>query len=196
MDSSERKLYSGLLLGALIVGVVMIAFTLGCFKPAWPVEPSHPRIPGTPIPELRVVITSPKNGRDDLPTSQHVPIEGTYSGDLTGRELWVLAYSYNDGMYYPQAINDPQYPGDCEKKLSVQLSPGGASEGRWITHFYDAIVEKLDLVVVATKTNSAADQFFKDWVLKACIGQFPGGIPAHDLPGPLTEKAAISVKTK
>ena len=186
MDFS-RKLYSGLLLGALIVGVVIIAFTLSCFKPAWPVELLR---------QLRVVITSPKNGSDNLPTSQHVPIEGTYEGDLTGRQLWVLAYSYNDGMYYPQAIDDPQYPGDCEKKLSVQLSPGGASEGRWITHFYDAIVEKLDLVVVATKTNSAADQFFKDWVLKACIGQFPGGIPAHDLPGPLTEKAAISVKTK
>jgi hypothetical protein len=195
MDFS-RKLYSGLLLGALIVGVVIIAFTLGRLKPAWQVEASHPRIPGTPIPELRVVITSPKNGRDDLPKSQHVPIEGTYEGDLTGRELWVLAYSYNDGMYYPQAIDDPNNPGVCEEKLPVQLSPGGASEGRWITHFYSIIVERLDLVVVVTNTDSAADQVFKEWVRKACGGAFPGGIPAPDLPGPLTEKAAISVKTK
>lgn len=195
MDFS-RKLYSGLLLGTLIVCALIIVFTLGCFKPAWQVEPSHPRIPGTPIPELRVVITSPKNGRDDLPTSQHVPIEGTYAGDLTGRELWVLAYSYNDGMYYPQAIDDPNNPGVCEEKLPVQLFPGGASEGRWITHFYSIIVEKLDLVVVVTNTDSAADQVFKEWVRKACGDGFPGGIPAPDLPGPLTEKAAISVKTK
>lgn len=187
MDSSERKLYSGLLLGALIVGVVMIASTLGYLKPAWPVELLR---------QLRVVITSPTHGSDNLPTSQHVPIEGTYSGDLTGRQLWVLAYSYNDGMYYPQAIDDPNNPGVCEEKLPVQLFPGGASEGRWITHFYSTIVEELDLVVVATNTDSAADRFFKDWVRKACEGRFHGGIPAHDLPGPLTEKAAISVKTK
>jgi hypothetical protein len=141
------------------------------------------------------VITSPMHGGDDLPTSQYVPIEGTYSGDLTGRQLWVLAYSYNDGMYYPQAIDNPQNPGVCDK-LPVLLSPGGASEGRWITHFYDIVVEKLDLVVVATNTNSAANQFFNEWVYKACKGPFPGGIPAPDLPGPLTEKAAISVKTK
>jgi hypothetical protein len=195
MDFS-RKLYSGLLLGALTVFAVVLVSTWDRFNIAWPLGPLHPAIHGPTIDDLSIMITYPEHASQGLPTSEQVPIKGTYSGDLTGRQLWVLAYSYNDGMYYPQAIDDPQYPGDCEKKLSVLLSPGGASEGGWKTHFYTIIVEKLDLVVVATNTNSAADQFFKDWVRKACGDRFPGGIPAPDLPGPLTEKAAISVKTR
>jgi hypothetical protein len=185
LSPSKLKLYSGLLIGVLIVFVVVLALTWGYFK----------YLPGCAVDDLVVAITRPKNESYDLPTSQQVPVEGTYAGNLARCELWVLVHSGSDGKYYPQAINDPQLPGNC-KKVSVLRS-----KGHWNTFFYDIIVERLDLMVMVTDTDSPADRVFKDWVYRAAScpgyeGGFLGGIPPDKLPSPLTEMDRISIGTR
>jgi hypothetical protein len=182
---SKPRLYSGLLMGALIVFVAVLALTWGYFK----------YLPGCAVDDLVVVITNPKDETYDLPTSQHVPVEGTYAGNLARCEIWVLVHSGSDGKYYPQAINNPQLPGNCKKVPVLR------SKGRWNTFFYDTNVERLDLIVMVTDTDSPADRLFKDWAYRAgCpnpLGTpqpFPGGI--RDLPSPLTEIDRISIGTR
>ncbi len=170
-------------MGALIVFVAVLALIWSYFK----------YLPGCAVDDLVIAITNPKDETYGLPTSQHVPVEGTYAGNLARCELWVLVHSGSDGKYYPQAINNPQLPGNCKRVPVLR------SKGNWNTLFYDIIVEQLDLIVMVTDTDSPADQSFKNWVYRAAScpgyeGEFPGGI--RDLPGPLTEMARISIGTK
>ncbi len=145
---------------------------------------------GCAVDDLKVAITYPEDGSRDVPTHQHSPIQGIYSGSLTGCEIWVLARPESDRKYYPQAIN-PWWStsGGCNK-VSVQ----SFLSGHWNTLFFDTNVETLDLVAVVTNTGSAADESFKAWVKAACEGPFPGGYDA--LPGPLTKMDTITIKTR
>jgi hypothetical protein len=183
LSSPSQQRETWLLVGALIVLVAALALAWRCFT----------RLHGCVVDDLKVTITYPEDG-SRVPRGRHSLVEGTYSGNLIGCEIWVLARPESDRKYYPQAIN-PWWltSGGCYK-VSVQSFPVGLSQGRWSTLFFDTSAETLDLMAMVTNTGSAADEYFKQWVQRACEGPFPGGIKV--LPWPLTKMDTITIRTK
>jgi len=175
-------LHLALLLGALLILVAILFFLpdRNC-----PLTSLRPHILGPAINDLEVKITSPEDCSLNLPAGKHIPVEGTYDGNLTGREIWVLVYA-SDNKYYPQSSN------------ACQKLPAEASGGHWTTTLFDLTVEQIDLVVTATDDDSEASQDFEEWMRKAGCPEpgeeFPGGISS--LPDGLTEMDAITVRTK
>jgi len=180
---SKERLYLSLLLVALLILVAILFFPL-----VWPpcqLASLRPRILGPAINDLQVKITSPEDCSLNLPAGKHIPVEGTYDGNLTGREIWVLVYA-SDNKYYPQSSN------------ACQKLPAEASGGHWTTTLFDLTVEQIDIVVTATDDDSEASQDFEEWMRKAGCPEpgeeFPGGI--SNLPDGLAEMDAITVRTK
>jgi hypothetical protein len=170
---SKRRLHSLLLLGALVIFVVIPISTWRYFRPPCPASSRSP-ICGPAINDLEVEITSPEECSLNLPAGKHIPVEGTYSGNLAGREIWVLTYA-SDQKYYPQ--------------LAVELPHDQI--GRWSTSLFDLTAEQLDIVVTVADENSEASQDFNDWL---STGGVRGGY--SKLPDGLTEMHAITVRTQ
>jgi hypothetical protein len=184
LSTSKQRLHSFLLLGALVVLFAVIPIsTWDLFVSSCPLNSSRPPICGPAVDDLEVEITSLKDCSVNLPAGEHIPAEGTYSGNLAGRDIWVLLYASSNEKYYPQSAHA------CEG-LPVE-----ASGGRWTTTLFDLTEEQLDVIVVVTDTDGKASQFFGDWLKAACIGEALG-IPASDLPDGLVEMDAITVVTK
>lgn len=182
---SKRRWHLLLLLGALLILVAIFVFNLHLIKTPCQLASVRPRILGPAINDLEVKITSPEDCSLNLPAGKHIPVEGTYSGNLAGREIWVLAYA-SDHEYYPQS-SDP-----------CKMLPAEASGGHWTTTLFDLTAEQIDIVVTVTDDDSEASQYFKEWVKQAGCPEpgekFPGGI--SNLPDGLTEMDAITVRTK
>lgn len=173
-----RKIHSALLLSAVAVPLLVALLTrnsiiVGVKLVPCPMDSSRPSIPGPTIEGLSVEITSLEDCSFNLPTGVDVPIAGTYSGDLSGWEIWVLLYA-SDEKYYLQ-----QPP---------KLSP--ENRGHWTGTLVDTTHETLDVVVVVANENSEASQKFRGWIEDGGIG---GGYSV--LPQGLTEMDAITVST-
>jgi len=181
---AKERLYLSLLLVALLILVAILFLPLVCNKPPCQLASLRPRILGPAINDLQVKITSHENC-DDIPSGKHIPVEGTYDGNLTGREIWVLIYA-SDHKYYPQSSN------------ACQKLPAEASGGHWTTALFDLTAEQIDIVVAVTDDDSEASQDFKEWVRQVGCPEpgeeFPGGI--FNLPDGLTEMDAITVRTR
>lgn len=165
----------------LFVALAIIVIVRGCLPPPPPCEfiSARPPIPGAAINGLKVEITPPEGCY--LPAGQHKGIEGTYSGDLAERQIWVLIYA-SDRKYYPQSAN------------ACLMLPAEADRRHWVTTFFDRTVEQLDIVV--TVADVEASQVFKDWLKAGCdTGKFPG-IPVSELPAGLSEMASITLWTE
>ena len=185
LSPSRQRLHSFLLLGALVIlfGMIPIS-TRELFVSPCPLNSSRPHICGPMIDDLEVKITSPKDCDVNVPKGERIPVEGTYSGNLAGRDIWVLIYASSDKKYYPQSSNA------C-KMLSAE-----ALGGRWSTTLFDLTQEQIDVVVV-TDVDGKASQAFKDWLKLICdTGEVPPGFPASYLPDGLVEMDAITVVTK
>jgi len=145
-----------------------------------PCQSTRPSLDGPPV-NVEVQITSPGHCDTGLPTT--TTAGGTYSGDLTGKEIWILVYP-PDLKYYPQSL------GACEGL------PVDASGGIWNTtvHFGGPL-QQFDVVAVVTDTDGEASQEFKRWLQRGCeTNDFPG-YPRNKLPGGITEVDAITVST-
>jgi len=130
---------------------------------------------------MEVQITSPRHCDTGLATG--IAASGTYSGDLTGKEIWILVYP-TDGKYYPQTLD------------SCKQIPSEASGGNWRTTIgFGGPPQQYDVVAVVTDTDGEASQEFKQWLQKGCETQdFPGYL-GNELPGGITEMDAITVST-
>jgi hypothetical protein len=134
-----------------------------------------------PSANAEVEIISPNHCDTGLDTT--IPVVGTYNGDLTGKEIWVLIYP-SDLKYYPQSA-DP-----CRQIESV------VSGNDWETIVnFGGPPQQYDVVAIVTDTDGEASQEFKRWLERGCdAGDFPGYLRT-ELPDGLTEVAAITVST-
>lgn len=141
-------------------------------------QSTRPLLDG-PAVSVEVEITSPKHCDRGLPET--ITVGGAYSGDLTGREIWVLVYP-TDLEYYPQTI-------DACKQI-----PSDAVDGKWNTVVnFGGPPQQYDVVVAVIATDGEASQEFKQWLQRGCeTHDFPGYL-RDDLPDGLTEVAAITV---
>lgn len=107
---------------------------------------------------------------------------GNYSGDLNGKELWILVYP-TDNEYYPQTRD------------ACQMLPADAGGGVWNTIVnFGGPPQQYDLVAIVT--NSDASETFKKWLKTGCeTGDYPG-YKRQELPGGIQEVGAITVSTK
>ena len=139
-------------------------------------------IEGSAATDMNADFQLPQNCSMDLPNGDAFQAGGPYSGDLAGRELWVLVYA-PDGKYYPQTLDacgDPPIP-------------SRASSGRWSTTIYLGSSEpgQFDVVLAVASPDSDASQTFKTWLGIGCTTKkFPG---FGKLPDGLTELNAITV---
>ncbi|MCB0166650.1 MAG: hypothetical protein KDI79_20645 [Anaerolineae bacterium] len=141
------------------------------------------RLPlGGPSVDVEVEITSPQHCEAGLYTT--VPVGGTYTGDLTGKEIWVMVYP-TDLKFYPQTLD-----------ACLQI-PSEASGGRWQTIVnFGGPPQQYDVVAVVTDIDSEASLEFKKWLQNGCdTNTFPG-YPKSRLPSGITEVAAITVSTE
>lgn len=147
-----------------------------------PLVSARPPI-GEPLAGLTVTISDPGHCVQDVPPGQAVIVRGMYSGDLMGKEIWLLAYG-PDKKYYPQSA--------CDRQGSAT-----ASGGQWVrtVHFGQTEArEQFDLVVAIADVDGQASREFKMWLQRGCdTGHFPGFV---ELPGGLAEMAAITVQTR
>jgi len=143
-------------------------------------QSARPPLGGPPT-NVEIEITSPRHCDRGLATSTIV--SGTYSGDLAGKEIWIMIYPTNI-EYYPQSL-DP-----C-KEL-----PSNASGGRWTTKVnFGGPPQQYDVVAFVTDANGEASQEFKKWLQNGCkTGDFPGYL-SSELPGGISEMDAITVST-
>lgn len=141
----------------------------------------RPPIEG-PLVNVDVAILSPRHCAIGLDTS--MTVGGTYTGDLTGQEIWILIYP-TSLEYFPQS------PDAC-KEL-----PANVSGGKWNTNVaFGGPPQQYDVVAVVTKADSEASIEFKRWLKNGCdTGDFPG-YSVNELPDGLTELAAITVSTE
>jgi len=144
-------------------------------------RPVRPKISGTTDYSGELTIAAPEDCTADLPTGPSTAM-GTYSEDLEGREIWILAYA-SDRKYYPQSSN------------ACETLPATAAEGRWEAGlFFGGAGERLDIVATVTDVDSEASQEFKNWLKTGCdTGEFPG---FSNLPDGLMELDFASVQTE
>jgi hypothetical protein len=144
-------------------------------------QSTRPPLGGTPV-DVEVEITSPNHCDTGLTTS--MTAGGTYSGDLTGKEIWILVYPTTDKKYYPQSLD-----------ACAQI-PSDASGGLWETSVnFGGPPQQYDVVAVVTEADGEASQEFKGWLQRGCeTNDFPGYL-RRELPGGITEVDAITVST-
>ncbi len=142
-------------------------------------------IVGPAAPGINADFQRPEDCSMDLPNGNAMQAGGSYSGDLAGRELWVLVYG-PDGKYYPQTLDACQDP----------PSPSRASSGKWSTTIYLGSREpgQFDVVLTVASPESEASQTFETWLRNGCkTSDYPG---FADLPNGLTELNAITVHNR
>ncbi|MCB0167444.1 MAG: hypothetical protein KDI79_24655 [Anaerolineae bacterium] len=129
--------------------------------------------------DVTVQITSPQHCDDGL--SPSITVSGTYDGNLTGREIWVLIFP-TDSKYYPQT------PDPC------QQLPATIMEDTWTTTVnFGGPPQQYDVVAVVTDTDSEASLEFKRWLQSGCeTHHYPGYLRA-ELPAGISELDAITV---
>lgn len=174
----------GLIILVMILGSTWSYQTKPCALSPMSILDSQRR-PLQQINDLTVQISSPECDSITLPSGSN-PAEGSYSGNLSGREIWILVYG-PDLKYYPQSAADP-----CQA-VSVQVS-----EGYWRTNLFLGIhpPQQFDIVATVTDIGSEASLTFKQWLKTGCnTNEFPG-FSIADLPQGLTEMDVITVKTK
>jgi hypothetical protein len=143
-------------------------------------QSSRPPLDGPPV-NVEVQITDPTHCDKGLDTT--ITASGTYSGDLTGKEIWVLVYP-TDLKYYPQS------PDACGG------IPVNASGGMWNTRVnFGGPPQQYDIVAIVTDTGGEASQEFKRWLQTGCTTENFPGYSAHELPGGITEVDAVTVST-
>jgi hypothetical protein len=137
-----------------------------------------------PSVDVEASITSMDNCSDNLPTSTSIPLGGTYSGDMTNKELWILVYPPGPS-YYPQST-------DACRSLSTQFRDG---------YWTDTIVlgrpglpEVFHIVLVVTEIGSPASDAFHGYLDRGCVSGDYWGL--NLIPGGATELDSIIVHTR
>jgi hypothetical protein len=137
-----------------------------------------------PSVDAEVSITSMENCADNLPTATSVPLAGTYSGDLTNKEIWILVYPL-DLKYYPQSS-------DACANVSTPFANGQWSEiirlGR------EGVPEAFHIVAVVTDIGGPASEAFHNYLTVGCTsGNYQ---PFTSVPPGATELDSITVHTR
>jgi hypothetical protein len=148
----------------------------------FPNMPFRDPIEGPPV-DVEAMITSIDNCADNLPTASSIRLRGTYSGDLTNRELWVLVYP-PDVNYYPQTS-------DACRGLSAQFA-----DGQWLETIRlgrAGVPEAFHIVLVVTGADSPASEAFDAYLANGCAGNW-GSVPV--IPPGATELDSIIVHTQ
>jgi hypothetical protein len=114
-------------------------------------------VTGPPV-DAEVRITSMEHCADNLPTAAPIPLSGTYSGDLTNKEIWILVYPPNL-VYYPQSTNA------CAS-LSTTFANGQWQEK--IILGRKGVPEAFHIVAVVTEVGSSASEDFHDYLNVGC----------------------------
>ncbi len=154
---------------------VQIQVTAGC-------QLDSLRIPivGPKVNDLTAEIEKPTHCSTQLPWGESLKVGGSYTGNLEGRELWVIVFA-PDSRYYPQTL------GACD-----QL-PARAGDGRWYTPMSLGGQGQFDIIVAVARTDADASHEFKGWLRHGCeTGKYPGFL---GLPDGLTELDAVTVRT-
>jgi hypothetical protein len=150
----------------------------------------HPRIDGDTL-GITGEITSHADCERGLPTPpQTVTVSGTFTGDLTGKALWVLVYPYNR-RYYPQGAFTL---GECEGLVPVRIT-GNA----WSVDVYlgrEGIPELFDIVLMVTANPSDANTRFENSLYSGCTaGNTPDSYTGVEDVSGAVELDAILVHT-
>lgn len=147
-----------------------------------PCRPLHPPLGGPPV-NLEVKITSPENCLLNNNLGPSATIRGTYSGDLSGKEIWILVYPEQALRYYIQSHDA------CGQR------PAEASGGQWITRaFFGGPVQHYDVIAVVTEVGNPASVSFKEQLKKQCDENDLPGNARNELPDGFTEMDAIIVQ--
>jgi len=145
--------------------------------------PYRTSIEGPPV-DVEVSIESIPNCADNLPTAASIPLRGTYSGDLAGKEIWILVYPPNV-VYYPQSE-------DACRNLPAQFA-----NGQWSTIIRlgrPGVPEAFHVVAVVTDVGSPASEAFRNYLTVGCnTGNYQGLML---VPVGATELDSIIVHTK
>jgi hypothetical protein len=144
--------------------------------------PFRASIGGPPL-DVEVSIASILNCADNLPTASSIPLTGTYSGDLTNKELWILVYP-PDLKYYPQT------PDACTN-VSAEFAGG-----QWSTIIRlgrAGVPEAFHIVAVVTDIGNLASEAFHKYLTDGC-SQTWGSV--NLIPPGATELDAIIVHTR
>jgi len=142
-------------------------------------------IPASP-PSFTATIKAPDACSTGLPPGETAVAFGSYEGDLSGNELWVLLAAPNGELY-------PQTPDACEAR------PAEASNGEWRSKLQ--LSEKghppevFDIVVTIAPADSEASRDFKKWLRAGCLepGKFSRGFPTP--PPGLFKATSITVRS-
>lgn len=156
-------------------------------------EPIQPLITG-PLANLDAEIITDKLCNEDLTAGKVFEVEGTYAGNLTGLELWILVYSHNpqDKQYYPQAVNP------CEAVITI-INSGKA---RWNTNVRlgrKGDSELFDIIITAVQPDSEIGRILTDYLSDVCQNPHREGIPFSELlesPGLLRALDTVTVRTR
>jgi Flp pilus assembly pilin Flp len=143
-----------------------------------PLSSNRPSLDGSSI-ELEIEFTYPTQCAHKIATTIYA--SGTYSGDLTGKDIWIMVYP-TDHEYYPQTVNA------CGE---VHVNIVG---GEWNTIInFGGPPQQYDIIAAVADVGSEASLEFRAWLQNGCVTRdFPGYL-SDALPGGLTEVAAITV---
>ena len=138
-----------------------------------------------PSVDAEVSITSMENCADNLPTASPIPLAGTYSGDLTNKEIWILVYPENILYYYPQSAN------------ACASASTPFANGQWVEEIRLGsadVPEAFHIVAVVTDIGSPASEAFHNYLTVGCnSGNWQG---LRSVPPGATELDSITVHTR
>jgi hypothetical protein len=137
-----------------------------------------------PSVDAEVRITSMENCADNLPTASSIPLAGTYAGDLTNKEIWILVYPPNL-VYYPQSTNA------CAN-LSTPFDSGQWQEQ--IRLGRQGVPEAFHVVAIVAEVGSPASEAFHNYLNVGCQTHSYEGLAV--IPPDATEMDSIIVHTK
>lgn len=134
--------------------------------------------------EAQVRITSREHCADDLPIDSLFPLSGTYTGDLTGKELWILVYVPHQ-LYFPQATdicaNQSTPLANGQWTESIRLGGPGSPP------------ETYHIVAVVAEIGGQASQAFHHYLTTGCELKSYEGLSL--IPSGATELDSIIVRT-
>lgn len=138
-----------------------------------------------PSVDVEASITSMENCTENLPRATGIPLRGTYSGNMTNKELWILVYP-PDLRYYPQST-------DACRELSAQFA-----DEQWAEQIRlgrPDVAEAFHIVVVVTEIGSPASEDFHRYLRDGCDRGNWNGL-TEPLPPGITELDSIAVHTQ
>lgn len=145
--------------------------------------PFRSPVDGPPV-EVQASITSIENCADDLPIDTLFPLSGTYTGDVTGKELWMLVYTPNL-LYFPQAADI------CANQSTT------FANGQWTETIRlggpESPPETYHIVAVVVDADSPASQAFHNYLREGCETDVYKGL--NVIPAGATELDSIIVRT-